>query len=328
MCTSSSPARPDSSAPIWSRRSTRAARPRSSPSTTSRARTSSGTSSTARSPTILDKDEFLVRLVDGDFDDDIAAILHQGACSDTMETDGRYMMRNNYRYSVALLDWCQDNDVPLLYASSASVYGGGRDVPGGARVRGAAQRLWLLEVPVRPARAAAAARPHGADRRLSLLQRLRAARAAQGADGVGRVALLQPVPRRRPRAGCSRAPAATRPASSDAISCRSTTWSRSISTFSIIRSAAASSTSARARGDVQRGRRGDDQRLPRRGGRAGAGAARAGRGRRDRLYPVSAGARRQVPELHGGRPRAAARRRAIARRCRAWRKACRATSNG
>jgi ADP-L-glycero-D-manno-heptose 6-epimerase len=73
----------------------------------------------------MDKDEFLARLVDGAFDDDIAAILHQGACSDTMETDGRYMMRNNYRYSVALLDWCQDNDVPFLYASSASVYGGG-----------------------------------------------------------------------------------------------------------------------------------------------------------------------------------------------------------
>jgi ADP-L-glycero-D-manno-heptose 6-epimerase len=42
-----------------------------------------------------------------------------------METDGRYMMRNNYRYSVSLLDWCQNNDVPFLYASSASVYGGG-----------------------------------------------------------------------------------------------------------------------------------------------------------------------------------------------------------
>jgi ADP-L-glycero-D-manno-heptose 6-epimerase len=75
----------------------------------------------------LDKDEFLARLADGDFDDDLEAVLHQGACSDTMETDGRYMMRNNYRYSVSLLDWCQDNDVPFLYASSASVYGGGRD---------------------------------------------------------------------------------------------------------------------------------------------------------------------------------------------------------
>jgi ADP-L-glycero-D-manno-heptose 6-epimerase len=73
----------------------------------------------------VDKDEFLARLTEGDFDDDVAAILHQGACSDTMETDGRYMMRNNYRYSTALLAHCQDNDVPLIYASSASVYGGG-----------------------------------------------------------------------------------------------------------------------------------------------------------------------------------------------------------
>jgi ADP-L-glycero-D-manno-heptose 6-epimerase len=72
----------------------------------------------------LDQDEFLARLAAGDFDDDIAAILHEGACSDTMETDGRFMMRNNYRYSVELLDYCQDNDVPFLYASSAAVYGG------------------------------------------------------------------------------------------------------------------------------------------------------------------------------------------------------------
>jgi ADP-L-glycero-D-manno-heptose 6-epimerase len=35
------------------------------------------------------------------------------------------MMRNNYRYSLSLLEWCQDNDVPFLYASSASVYGSG-----------------------------------------------------------------------------------------------------------------------------------------------------------------------------------------------------------
>ena len=73
----------------------------------------------------LDKDEFLARLSAGDFDDDVTAIIHQGACSDTMEADGRYMMRNNYRYSAVLLDHCQNNDIPFLYASSASVYGGG-----------------------------------------------------------------------------------------------------------------------------------------------------------------------------------------------------------
>jgi ADP-L-glycero-D-manno-heptose 6-epimerase len=72
----------------------------------------------------VDKDEFLARLADGDFEDEVAAVFHQGACSDTMEADGRYMMRNNYRYSMALLDWCQNNDVPFLYASSAAVYGG------------------------------------------------------------------------------------------------------------------------------------------------------------------------------------------------------------
>ena len=74
----------------------------------------------------IDQDEFAARLATGDFDDDLTAILHEGACSDTMESDGRYMMRNNYRYSVDLLTHCQDNDVPFLYASSAAVYGGSR----------------------------------------------------------------------------------------------------------------------------------------------------------------------------------------------------------
>jgi len=73
----------------------------------------------------FDKDEFLRRLGEGDFADDVAAILHQGACSDTMEGDGRYMLANNYRYSVALLEHCQENDIPLLYASTAAVYGAG-----------------------------------------------------------------------------------------------------------------------------------------------------------------------------------------------------------
>ena len=75
----------------------------------------------------LDQDEFIARVTAGDFEDDITAVLHQGACADTMETDGRFMLRNNYRYSVTLLDHCQDNDIPFLYASSASVYGAGTE---------------------------------------------------------------------------------------------------------------------------------------------------------------------------------------------------------
>ncbi|MDH4191114.1 MAG: ADP-glyceromanno-heptose 6-epimerase [Betaproteobacteria bacterium] len=74
----------------------------------------------------LDKREFLARLEANEFEGAFEAVFHQGACSDTMETDGRYMMENNYRYSCALLDWCQEEEIPFLYASSASVYGSGR----------------------------------------------------------------------------------------------------------------------------------------------------------------------------------------------------------
>ena len=71
------------------------------------------TSPIATSPITSTRTEFLARIDGGDFDDDIDPVLHQGACSDTMETDGRYMMRNNYRYSVSLLEFCQDNDMPF-----------------------------------------------------------------------------------------------------------------------------------------------------------------------------------------------------------------------
>lgn len=74
----------------------------------------------------LDKKDFLARIEAGDFDTAIDAVLHQGACSDTMEHNGQFMMENNYRYSLSLLDYCTQQDVPLLYASSAAVYGGGR----------------------------------------------------------------------------------------------------------------------------------------------------------------------------------------------------------
>ncbi len=62
----------------------------------------------------LDKRELLERVAGGRYDVKVDAVLHQGACSDTMETDGRYMMDNNYRYSLALLDWCQGRGVPFL----------------------------------------------------------------------------------------------------------------------------------------------------------------------------------------------------------------------
>jgi len=71
----------------------------------------------------LDKRDFLTRLSEGQFVGDFDAVIHQGACSNTMELNGRYMMENNYRYSLALLDFCVDEEIPFIYASSAAVYG-------------------------------------------------------------------------------------------------------------------------------------------------------------------------------------------------------------
>lgn len=53
----------------------------------------------------------------------IDAVYHLGACSDTMEWDGQYMMNANFTCSRDLLDACERHGIPLIYASSASVYG-------------------------------------------------------------------------------------------------------------------------------------------------------------------------------------------------------------
>lgn len=71
----------------------------------------------------LDKSEFIEAFAKGKFGK-VEAIFHEGACSDTMETDGKYMMANNYRYSLDLLDICTEQKIPFLYASSAATYGG------------------------------------------------------------------------------------------------------------------------------------------------------------------------------------------------------------
>ncbi|MBX9299114.1 ADP-glyceromanno-heptose 6-epimerase [Chromobacterium piscinae] len=73
----------------------------------------------------LDKHEFLHLLLDGEYEGELAAILHQGACSDTMNHDGKYMMDNNYQYTLALFDYCQHEEIQFLYASSAATYGKG-----------------------------------------------------------------------------------------------------------------------------------------------------------------------------------------------------------
>ncbi|NRB58117.1 MAG: ADP-glyceromanno-heptose 6-epimerase [Salinicola sp.] len=77
----------------------------------------------------LDKGEFLARVkaeLSGEIGGlpPIEVIFHEGACSDTTEWDGRFMLENNFEYSKVLLEYCQAKRIPFLYASSAATYGG------------------------------------------------------------------------------------------------------------------------------------------------------------------------------------------------------------
>ncbi len=75
----------------------------------------------------IDKDDFALLLERRDASlDAIETVFHQGACSDTTVHDGRYMMRNNYEYSKRILELAQRLAVPMIYASSAAVYGAGQ----------------------------------------------------------------------------------------------------------------------------------------------------------------------------------------------------------
>ena len=74
----------------------------------------------------LDQSEFLDWLAENG-DDNIDAVFHLGACSDTTEWDGRYVMENNFSYSKQALNLCLAYRVPFIYASSAAVYGADTD---------------------------------------------------------------------------------------------------------------------------------------------------------------------------------------------------------
>jgi ADP-L-glycero-D-manno-heptose 6-epimerase len=71
----------------------------------------------------VDADAFYDDFASGHYGQ-IEAVFHEGACSDTMEQDGKYMMANNYTLSWHLFQACQKRGARLLYASSAATYGG------------------------------------------------------------------------------------------------------------------------------------------------------------------------------------------------------------
>jgi ADP-L-glycero-D-manno-heptose 6-epimerase len=72
----------------------------------------------------MDKREFRAALKGGKFEGvKVSAILHQGACSNTLEDDGQYMMDNNFTCSKELLHFALARKIPFVYASTAAVYG-------------------------------------------------------------------------------------------------------------------------------------------------------------------------------------------------------------
>ena len=71
----------------------------------------------------VDADTFYARFAEGGYGR-VEAVFHEGACSDTMESNGKYMMANNYTLSCGLFEACQRLGTRLLYASSAATYGG------------------------------------------------------------------------------------------------------------------------------------------------------------------------------------------------------------
>ena len=75
----------------------------------------------------VNKNDYIIDVKAGKYDnEDIEAIFHIGACSDTMEYNANYMMANNYEYSRELLHFSLKRRIPFVYASSASVYGSGQ----------------------------------------------------------------------------------------------------------------------------------------------------------------------------------------------------------
>ena len=127
--------------------------------------------------------EFLAELSDGSRFGSVSAVIHQGAVSSTQHHDGREVMSKNYEYTRTLLECCLRTSVPLIYASSAAVYGRSASFDEDPTSEESSQRLWVLEATRRPGGPCCA--PYGgiSGGGSALLQRLRPTRVSQGRNG-------------------------------------------------------------------------------------------------------------------------------------------------
>ncbi len=75
----------------------------------------------------MDEEEFIATGLNGRLASRFTAVLHHGACTDTLCTDADYLRANILEYSQRIFSVCQERRIPLVYASSASVYGAGSE---------------------------------------------------------------------------------------------------------------------------------------------------------------------------------------------------------
>jgi ADP-L-glycero-D-manno-heptose 6-epimerase len=57
----------------------------------------------------------------------ITAVIHLGACTDTGNHDQAYMWKMNTDYTKKIWEWCAEKKIPLIYASSGATYGKGEE---------------------------------------------------------------------------------------------------------------------------------------------------------------------------------------------------------
>jgi ADP-L-glycero-D-manno-heptose 6-epimerase len=58
---------------------------------------------------------------------EIDAIIHMGACSDTLEQSAQFLKENNTDYTRKLAEYALKNNIRFIYASSAATYGNGSE---------------------------------------------------------------------------------------------------------------------------------------------------------------------------------------------------------
>jgi len=69
------------------------------------------------------KEEFILKIEEKKIDKNFDFIIHLGACTNTREKNVEYIIKNNFIYSKKLALFSLENDIPFIYASSASTYG-------------------------------------------------------------------------------------------------------------------------------------------------------------------------------------------------------------